>query len=300
MSFPRQDACIAACATSRPVRPIGALAALLERTDIWTGERLAVAGESLTTAYPALDAELPGGGWPRGALVDVMHERPGIGELALLLPALAALTQKDEWVLLLAPPQPVFAPAWRAAGVNLARLIVIDPQQGPARLINNDLLWSAEQVLRAGSVAAALLWLPRSTDSAQLRRLQLAAETGGTLAFLLQDARRLAAASPAPLRLRLEAGRGDDGDGALLVHLVKRRGAPLDRPIRLPGVGVKSATKTGGPIGSPADEVRLPAGRNADAGPRESTVAVNRFQAAIVGARNPLPAAPHGKPLAAG
>lgn len=223
----------------------GALAALLERTDIWTGQRLAAAGESLASTWPALDAELPGGGWPRGGLVDLIHERPGIGELALLLPALAALTQKDEWVLLLAPPQPVFAPAWRAAGVNLSRLIVIDPLQGPARLIHHDLLWSAEQVLRAGSVAAALLWLPRNTDSAQLRRLQLAAETGGTLAFMLQDATRLAAASPAPLRLRLEAGRGRDGAGALLVHLVKRRGAPLDRPIRLADMGTQTATRTG-------------------------------------------------------
>ena len=89
MSFLRQDACIAACAI---VRPTGALAALLERTDIWTGDRLAVATESLASGYPALDAELPGGGWPRGALIDLMHERPGIGELALLLPVLAALT----------------------------------------------------------------------------------------------------------------------------------------------------------------------------------------------------------------
>ena len=181
-----------------------------------------------------------------------------------------------------------------SAAMARNEVIVIDPPPGSARLINNDLLWSAEQVLRAGSVAAALLWLPASTDSAQLRRLQLAAETGGTLAFLLQDARRLATASPAPLRLRLDAGRGDDG--ALLVHLVKRRGAPLDKPIRLPGVGGSSGTKTGASV----VEVRRPSGRSADAGLRSSNVAGDRFQAAIAGARSPLPDAPHGKPLAAG
>ena len=204
------------------------LAAVLQRRDVWIGDRLAVSYDTLSSGFSALDAVLPGGGWPRGALVDLMHARRGIGELAIVLPALAALTMQDEWVLLQAPPQPVFAPAWRAAGVRLPRLIVVDALPENTRLAAGDTLWAAEQILRAGSIGAALLWLSHGTTAAQLRRLQVAAEAGGTLAFLLQDESRLAAASPAPLRLRLEAQ-----DNSLVVHLIKRRGAPLGRPVRL-------------------------------------------------------------------
>lgn len=209
--------------------PASPLAAVLQRSDIWVGDRLASSRPTLPSGHPALDAELPGGGWPRGALVELLFARPGIGELALLLPALAALTAQDEWVLVQASPQPLFAPAWAAAGVELSRLIVVEAAPGNSRLAGSDTLWATEQILRAGSVSAALFWLPRQTSSAQLRRLQVAAEAGGTLAFLLQDEARRAAASPAPLRLRLEA----QPDG-LAVHLLKRRGAPLARPILLP------------------------------------------------------------------
>ena len=209
--------------------PSSPLAAVLRRNDVWTGDRLAARHETLPSGFPRLDAELPGGGWPRGGLVDLLHARPGIGELALLLPVLASLTARDEWVAIQASPQRLFAPAWHAAGVRLSRLIVVEAAAGRSRLADSDTLWATEQILRAGSVSAALCWLPRGTRTAQLRRLQVAAETGGTLAFLLQDETRQAAASPAPLRLRLEAC----ADG-VAVHLFKRRGAPLSRPLVLP------------------------------------------------------------------
>ena len=225
--------------------PLSPLAAVLQRRDVWLGDRLVASHDTLSSGYSALDAVLPGGGWPRGALVELMHARRGIGELALVLPALAALTAQDEWVALQAPPQPVFAPAWRAAGVQLSRLIVVDALPEMTRLATGDTLWAAEQILRAGSVGAALLWLPRGTTAAQLRRLQVAAEAGGTLAFLMQDESRLAAASPAPLRLRLEAQ--DDG---LVVHLIKRRGAPLGRPICL---SLTRGTQRPGELGELAD-----------------------------------------------
>ncbi|HET6719422.1 MAG TPA: translesion DNA synthesis-associated protein ImuA [Rhodocyclaceae bacterium] len=209
--------------------PASPLAAVLQRSDIWVGDRLASSRPTLASGHPALDAELPGGGWPRGALVELMFARPGIGELALVLPALAALTAQDEWVVVQASPQSLFAPAWAAAGVALSRLIVVESVPGHSRLAGSDSLWATEQILRAGSVSAALFWPPRNTSTAQLRRLQVAAEAGGTLAFLLQDEARREAASPAPLRLRLAAL--PDG---LAVHLLKRRGTPLAHPIVLP------------------------------------------------------------------
>jgi hypothetical protein len=43
---------------------------------------------TLASGFPALDAELPGAGWPRGALTELLTTRAGIGELSLLQPAL--------------------------------------------------------------------------------------------------------------------------------------------------------------------------------------------------------------------
>lgn len=51
---------------------------------LWRASQLAQArGPVVETGYPALSAELPGGGWPVGALIDLLGE-PGCGELRLL------------------------------------------------------------------------------------------------------------------------------------------------------------------------------------------------------------------------
>ena len=53
------------------------------RADIWRGGRPASpAPAAIPTGFPALDAALPGGGWPLGALTEVLEERQGIGALA--------------------------------------------------------------------------------------------------------------------------------------------------------------------------------------------------------------------------
>lgn len=58
---------------------------------VWQASRLAQAGGAvLPTGFAALDAELPGGGWPAGALIELLADRPGVGELSLLLPLLGA------------------------------------------------------------------------------------------------------------------------------------------------------------------------------------------------------------------
>ena len=55
---------------------------------------------------PALDARLPGGGWPASGLCEVLQAAPGVGELALVWPALARLSQRDRPIVLVAPPSP--------------------------------------------------------------------------------------------------------------------------------------------------------------------------------------------------
>ena len=69
------------------------LAQILERPDIRFGDAFAATSmPTLATGFTQLDAELPGGGWPRGQLTELLPEQTGIGELGLLLPSLATLT----------------------------------------------------------------------------------------------------------------------------------------------------------------------------------------------------------------
>ena len=118
------------------------LADLLQRQAVWRGGASAVpAAPAVPTGFAALDAELPGGGWPAG-LVEVLCRAEGVGELQVVLPALAALTAAGHRVAWLAPPHLPYAPALRAAGVRLERLTVV---RAPGR---RDALWAAEQALR--------------------------------------------------------------------------------------------------------------------------------------------------------
>src|SRR5262249_61207439 len=68
------------------------LARLLEHPAIWRGTSVART-EVLPTGFSALDDRLPGGGWPRSGLIEILVSRFGVGELTLLLPALAAMTR---------------------------------------------------------------------------------------------------------------------------------------------------------------------------------------------------------------
>jgi hypothetical protein len=161
------------------------------------------------TGHAALDAVLPGGGWPRGALTEVIHGRAGIGEMSLLAPALARTSEKQGVALVSAPHQ-VCGPGWAQRDINLAQLLMVQAPD-PA-----DRLWAASQALRSGAFGAVLVWLGDRVAEKDLRRLQVAAEAGDALAFLFRPLAAERQASPAALRLRLSAG--------LTIDILKSRG----------------------------------------------------------------------------
>lgn len=171
-----------------------ALDALLAARTVWhAGRSLQPGGSGEPSGFSALDAVLPGGGWPRGALTELLLPADGVGELALLMPTLARMTRASARVVLIAPPYVPYAPAWQSAGVDLAQLDIVEA--GP-----RDALWAFEQCLRSAACAAVLGW-PSTADDRALRRLQVAADTGGCCAFALRDRRHAANASPAALRM---------------------------------------------------------------------------------------------------
>ena len=82
-----------------------ALDRLLDGRQLWRGPaRNGPASDHLASGHPALDARLPGGGWPASGLCEVLQDAPGVGELALVWPALARLSQRDRPIVLVAPP----------------------------------------------------------------------------------------------------------------------------------------------------------------------------------------------------
>ncbi len=196
------------------------LDSVLQHPGIWRGnQRAQTASEVLPTGFAALDELLPGGGWPRGALTELLIGRQGIGELQLLMPALARLSETDGWLAWVAPPYVPYAAALAAVGIDLKRLLVAKP------LSDADAWWTAEQALHSGACGALLAWL-RAADERRMRRLQLAAENGNTWGVLFRHARAAQDRSPAALRLLLEPAAN-----GLTVHILKRRGGPVSRPV---------------------------------------------------------------------
>lgn len=206
----------------------------------------------MPSGFPALDAQLPAGGWPVRMLTELLLPHPGIGEMRLLAPCLAAMLREDHPVMLFDPPAGLTGAALAALGIEPARLLVVytrrptispGPQaaaglpSGAAPLRGadshvepgGDPLWALEQALRSGHVGMLLAWLPPGLSPERLRRLQFAAQPHPGPAFMLREQAARWRPSVAPLRLGL-SGAGID---RLAVHLIKRRGPPLARPLLL-------------------------------------------------------------------
>jgi len=189
-----------------------ALEQLRRHPAIW--RRQAPPANALPTGFPALDAVLPDAGWSMGALTEILTSRDGVGELRLAMPALAELSARGRWLAWVGPPYVPYAPALEASGIMLSRILWVRSHNTAQQL------WSAEQALRSGACGAVLVW-PTRMHQRRLRRLQLAAESGGAWALLFHREGTSNGGSPASLRLRVVPG----ADG-LAVEVLKCRGRP--------------------------------------------------------------------------
>ena len=198
------------------------LARLLEHPAIWRGTSVART-EVFPSGFSALDERLPGGGWPRSGLVEILVSRFGVGELTLLLPALAALTRRPmarscAWV---APPFEPFAPTLAAHGIALERVLVIRVPTARKRRTRGSpeaILWAFEQSLGSGACDVVMAWAGRPRPK-EIRRLQLAAERGRTLGVLFRPQKAARESSHATLRMAIESS----GSG-VRITLLKSRG----------------------------------------------------------------------------
>lgn len=216
---------MAACIERAPVNPSQTPVRALNHPAVWRGSDFAqVATPSVATGYAELDVHLPGAGWPAGVITEIHVERPGIGELQLVMPAAARLTQAERWLVMIAPPYLPYAPALAAHGVKLSRLMLIRPKTLAEQL------WACEQALQSESCGTVMLWLDQTQERIPenaLRRLQLAAERRDVLAMLFRASR---ASSCTQAALRLHVSRQD---GSTAVRILKRRGGGIPAPVLL-------------------------------------------------------------------
>ncbi len=202
---------------------------------VWRADQLAAsAGTVLSSGHPALDAQLPGGGWPVGALTELLQVQSGSGEWGLLLPVLAQLLPSHTagvatptCVVLVGAPHVPLGPTLQARGLDAQRLLWVRTDTPAARA------WACEQALRCADVAAVLAWLPQVRTDA-LRRLHMAAHDHTKLLWVLRPVQAQHESSPAPLRLLLaSAAQGLGSPHESHVSILKRRGPPLEQAVPL-------------------------------------------------------------------
>lgn len=167
--------------------------------------------DGVATGWRALDAALPGYGWPQGAVSELLSARPEQA-IRLLQPALTQLSKQQCMLVWVGMPWLPYAPAWQKLGINLSRVLLVSAQ-------GKQIEWAIEQALRLSKGAAVIAALPK-LDLNHSRRLQLAAAAGSSYAFLLRPLSALPECNAASVRVQLDAHAQ-----GLHVTVHKRRGA---------------------------------------------------------------------------
>ena len=169
--------------------------------------------EVISSGYGQLDRELPQGGWQTGQVCEIYPLKYGCGDMHILLPALAALSHRQQWIMMVAPPAIPYAPALAMAGIDTRRLLMVHPKD------RKEALWCVEEGLRSGHCSAVMGWLPES-DPNSIRRIQLACEANQNFCWLWPDTSHQNSASAASLRLQITRVSAEMAS----LRFIKRRG----------------------------------------------------------------------------
>ena len=179
----------------------------------------------LKSGWNALDAELPGGGWPCRSLTEVLQPQPSVCEWRLLGPALRSVVASGRQVVVVGPPKRPHVPGLRPVGLDEKHFVWVQAETPAERL------WVTEQLVKSNACGALLAWLPQARAE-QIRRLQVCSQACDGPVFLFRPETAQHEASAAPLRLTATFGL----DWELLVHVLKRKGPRHEGVIRLESV----------------------------------------------------------------
>lgn len=207
----------------RPLLRLGELPSAVAAA-LWRGDQLGTpVTQVLSSGFPALDTELPGGGWPAQALTELLQPQPSVLEWRLLAPAMREVMRTPgRNIILVGPPKHPHLPGLRHEGIDERRLVWIQASTPAERL------WATEQLVKANAAALVVAWLPQARPE-QIRRLQVCTQANDAPVFLCRPAAAAHEASAAPLRLQVTLGV----DWELHVHLLKRKGPVHEGVIRL-------------------------------------------------------------------
>lgn len=237
---------------------------LRQEPRIWRAENLGTTSlapgqqASLNTGHMELNQQLPGQGWPRGCLTELLVRALGIGEMRLLAPALGLLAQQKKKIIFLAPPHMPYAPALSSLGLSAESILIVRTQN------TSDRLWAFEQTLSSNAFGALLAWVDEPSRHESLRRFQLASRTAEGPVFLFRPWAAQNNPSPAPLRLCL-LPRQYPG---LSVQIIKRRG-----PVQLNPILVNL------PIANPAMQSLTRNSKHSGQQPKHPALGFNRLNA---------------------
>ena len=196
------------------------------------GSVSAPGGGEIRSGFDALDGELTGRGWARPGLTEILCNHIGIGELSLLMKALgssANVVQPGDamhmlWVVPHNQAWIPYAPALAQCGINLDHLAIVRTKS------TDDALWAAEQGLKSGACRSVLLrMIAVWCNPLSLRRLHQSAMAGNSILWLVRPLEALNTPSPAGTRISLQPEEG----GVLRLNLIKRRGLPAGKSVRL-------------------------------------------------------------------
>jgi len=144
--------------------------------------------QQVSTGCESFDALLPGGSLRPGMLVEFLSEQQGSGASAIAVEFArrvvdntgSCLVVTDRW-------RRFYPPAAVARGIETKDLIVV--RSSDQQIMSGaEELWALDQALRCPGVGVVMAWLDK-VDPLAFRRLQLAAESGQTLALLMRPAR---------------------------------------------------------------------------------------------------------------
>ena len=195
-------------------------------SSIWRADELGQSTAAvLSSGFPALDAELPGGGWPCGCLTEVLQAQPSLLEWRLIGPALRAVVAAGQSIIVVGPPKHPHLPGLAHLGINESHLVWIQAKAPSERL------WCTEQLVKANAAGALITWLPQARPE-QLRRLQVLAQSCDGPVFVCRPTVAQHDPSPAPLRVAATI----DLDWQLRLQIIKRKGPALEGSLLLPSI----------------------------------------------------------------
>lgn len=114
-----------------------------------------------------------------GLLSEFVYSEDQPALIQLLLPLLHHLGEQSRWLLWLTPTQKLSRRWLAQSGLPVSKIVQVNQLQGIASVD------AMERALLTGNYSVVLGWLPELSDSDR-KRLQIAAEVGGSYGFIMK------------------------------------------------------------------------------------------------------------------